>query len=560
MRSAGYGPRPVTTAAPPGRQRSALLAGGLAVAAAAYLTGLDSIHAPTIGDESYYLQIARVTAASGRLLPLRSESGITNTKPPLLFWQGIASTGFGRHWELWRLRLPVVGLTFATAAVAGILAFRISGRRAAGVLAALVFLGFRSTIQYGRPFLTNAGETLFLFLPLALLLPRARTGPALTIATGLSLGAAALFKSFFLVVPGAAGLALVLWRRNGWSVRETIRRHGPFLSGAVALGLALFAIWPLADPHPDVVFSQFFLGENAGKFRPETFLRGLLIGPSALWRLWLGDLYNAGLHALPLLGLAVDSWRRRRELAGEEKDLWLFVLAFLVVYSIPTQRQANYLLPTCAALSVLLALRWHALADGWFRATLALLAAALAVVPFLERGVETALGARLFGPADHALPVALAAFAALGAVLPRLGRDLLPALAVAALLVVTSFLAPFSHPFPAPALEDVRGRTVLFPDWFLQAQEKYRFVLPGAEIRPYRCAGGRDGCLPPEAADGAYAAILLAPGAPLPPGWAAVAEKPHLTSRHTAAQIAQMARGRLEPLVDRLVLARSIAP
>ena len=57
-------------------------------------------------------------------------------------------------------------------------------------------------LEHGRPFLTNAGETLFLFVPLLLVHRRERTGPGLGLACGLSLGIAALYKSFFLVVPG----------------------------------------------------------------------------------------------------------------------------------------------------------------------------------------------------------------------------------------------------------------------------------------------------------------------------------------------------------------------
>ena len=40
-----------------------------------------------------------------------------NTKPPALFWQGVVMTDWGRHWELWRVRLPVALYTLATAAL-----------------------------------------------------------------------------------------------------------------------------------------------------------------------------------------------------------------------------------------------------------------------------------------------------------------------------------------------------------------------------------------------------------------------------------------------------------
>ena len=58
-----------------------------------YFYGLDSQYIPKNGDEYPYEHITRLTAGSGHLLPLQSQlDNMRNTKPPLLFWQGIAST------------------------------------------------------------------------------------------------------------------------------------------------------------------------------------------------------------------------------------------------------------------------------------------------------------------------------------------------------------------------------------------------------------------------------------------------------------------------------------
>src|SRR5512136_2798440 len=91
-----------------------------------YFYGLDSQHIPKNGDEYPYEHITRLTAASGRLLPLRSElPSIHNTKPPLLFWQGIASTRGGRDWTLYNLRYPSVLYTLLTGLLALLLAWRL---------------------------------------------------------------------------------------------------------------------------------------------------------------------------------------------------------------------------------------------------------------------------------------------------------------------------------------------------------------------------------------------------------------------------------------------------
>ncbi len=549
-------PDPASPATAPGPWKLALAA---AVAVGAYVYGLDSINAPTIGDEPLYLQIARVTASYGHWLPLRSESGINDTKPPLLFWQGIVSTRWGAAWDLWHVRLPVVATSLVTALVAAALAARIAGR-AAGLRAALVFLGFLSTIQHGRPFLTNAGETLFLFLPLLLVHRRERTGPLLALVCGLSFGAAALFKAFFLVVPGTFALTLVLLRRDGFHPGAFLRRRAPFLAISSAVGLLAFALWPAVDPRPDLIWSQFVLAESARKLRYATFLPGLLSGEDAIWEIWLGSIKNAGLYVPLVIALLVDLWRRRRALSPDEKELWLYVLAFHLVYSIPTQRQANYLLPAMAALAVLLALRWDALPRLAFRITLGLLAGIGLALPVFAWLVARRLGTPTFGPAAYLLPAALGVLALAGVRDARFGREAFPYLALLALAVGSAVVAPFPGSFPPDVVAQVRGRPVLVPDRFAQSQERYRFLLPGADVRGYPCPAGPVRCAPPPADPGTYAALFLDAGQPLPAGWEQVAERPHFKGRHTNRQILEIAGGRTELLVERLVLARAWRP
>ena len=526
-----------------------------AVAVGAYVYGLDSINAPTIGDEPLYIQITRVTAASGRWLPLLSESGITNTKPPLLFWQGILSTGRGVAWDLWHLRLPVVATSLLTALLAGLLAARIAGR-AAGLRAGLIFLGFLSTIQHGRPFLTNAGETLFLFLPLLLVHGRERTGPLLALACGLSLGAAVLFKAFFLVVPGAFSLALVLLRRDGWDVRAFLRRRLGFLAVASTVGLAAFLAWPALDPRPDLIWSQFVLAESARKLKFATFVSGLFSGEDALWEISdrrsqeRRDLRPAPARTAPGPVAAEASARRRR--AGT-----LALRARVPRRVLPPHAAAGELPASVhggpggaprTALGQSLPLA--------FRATLVVLAVAGLGLPAFEWLIARRLGASPFGVTAVVLPVALGLLAAAGVRWPRFGRQALPYLALVALAAGSAVVTPFARPFPASAVAEVAGRPVLVPDRFAQTQERYRFLLPGADVRGYPCPGGPVRCQAPDPGAGMHAALYLDAGEPLPPGWEAVAERPHFKGRHTTAQILEIMGGRTELLVERLVLAR----
>src|SRR5260370_32854710 len=98
-----------------------------ALAVVTYFFGLDSQHIPKNGDEYPFEHITRLTASSGELLPLRSElPNMRNTKPPLLFWQGIVSTNWGRDWTLWRLRYPSLVYTLLTALLVFLLALELS--------------------------------------------------------------------------------------------------------------------------------------------------------------------------------------------------------------------------------------------------------------------------------------------------------------------------------------------------------------------------------------------------------------------------------------------------
>jgi 4-amino-4-deoxy-L-arabinose transferase-like glycosyltransferase len=528
----------------------------LLLAGACYLYGLGAIDIPGIGDEPLYLLIARVTAASGHWLPLRAETGILDTKPPLLFWMGrLAGSGEG-GWTLWRIRLPVVLLTFITAGLAGALAARLSRSAGAGWLAAMLFLGFRGTIQHGRPFLTNAGEVLFLAAPLLLLVRRRPSGPWLALLAGLSLGVAALFKSFAVVVPGAAALALLLARREG-SATTALRRHGVTVVAAALLGLAVFCLWPLLDPRPDLIWSQFVRGENAGKMDLARFLPGLLVGPYPLWRIWLGPLLNAGLLAPPLLALGLDAWRRRRALPVEEAELWWWTLGFLAFYSIPTQRQENYVLPVAVALAALLALRWKAL-PGWsVRAPLLVLGlVALALTPALLALPGGPDGGRLHPAWLLAAAPALGMVALAGAFRPSFGSGLLPVLAVLALPLVTGALAPFAGPFPADTIAEVAGRLVAAPDRFAQDQELLRFRLPGARLTRYACAVGPVPCQPP-LPSGHHVLAFLELGDPPPAGYQISAELPHLKARHSPSEVVRLMAGDVRLLLERLVLLRT---
>lgn len=134
----------MTAAALPSERGQALAWGMLLVLALAiYALGLGNPYIPTNGDEMVYSHIARLTAASGHWLPLVSElDNMRNTKPPLLFWQALLASDWGRHWSLAALRTPSLVYTVLLAAMVAATVHGFTHSLARAALAACVYLAF----------------------------------------------------------------------------------------------------------------------------------------------------------------------------------------------------------------------------------------------------------------------------------------------------------------------------------------------------------------------------------------------------------------------------------
>ena len=208
-----------------------------------YFYGLDSQHIPKNGDEYPYENITRTTAASGRLLPLQSTmQGMRNTKPPLLFWQGIVTTAQGKDWTLWNLRYPSAIYTLLTALLTLLLARKLSGLTESGIMAAIAFLAFFSSYRYGRPFLTDPALIFWLVVPFFILVywrPAAfESKLTVPLLMGISLGIGLLYKSFALALPVCLALAWWYLQHRQYRLKEFLLRDSwkVAICGALSLG------------------------------------------------------------------------------------------------------------------------------------------------------------------------------------------------------------------------------------------------------------------------------------------------------------------------------------
>jgi 4-amino-4-deoxy-L-arabinose transferase-like glycosyltransferase len=466
----------------------------LLLAVCVYFYGLDGLHIPRNGDENVYAHIARLTAQSGDWLPLQSElDHMRNTKPPLLFWQGIASTQWATEWDRWHLRYPSVIYTLFTAWLVFLLGRRLSGECAVGATAALTFLAFFSTYRYGRPYLTNPAETFWLFLPFfSLLYWRERAFDsrfAVPLLLGIATGIGLLYKSFALLAP--VGLTLAWWylyqRRYRW--RPFLLHDVPKLLLFGGAALALFALWFLLDPDPQAVWREFVLGENAGKFDAHggSYWAQLLWGGSSIWALLLGYPLNAGLLAFPVAALSVVAWRRRYRMGDEERMLWMWMTVLFVIFALPSQRSARYLIDAMPGVALLLALNWQRIPRAVFIASHLFAVAVIGLLGWLAFRLQDEL-AGLYGAAFWSVLALAALLAVLGMSVSRWTRGLGNVVALLTLLLLAMFLRPFDGErgrYDAAAQQAVQGAEVWVPCDFRAGFEDHRFLLPAAIIRGY---------------------------------------------------------------------------
>ena len=571
---------------------------GLFVCAAIYLLGLGSAYAPTNGDEMVYIHIARLTAQSGHWLPLVSDLGaMRNTKPPLLFWQAMVAGDWGGNWNVFSLRLPSVLYTFATAALVGWMTHRMTRQARTGLLAALVYLLFFSSFRYCRAYLTSAPETFWMGLPMFFVwwlstrsyrpnttnlagnpLSQYLTPWSYTLI-GLSFGLGMLYKSFALLAPAsiAVGLALLVIQRErvdktrAWQAFTTTA--GVTWAGLLSLGI--FALWFVLDPDPAAVWREFVAGENAGKMASaQGYWHDALWGNYPIWtQLWAYP-ENAGLQFFMVVGLGVFAlqtlwkalWQTQSSPSAhlpKDAATWVLIIwigVWLLVFSLPSQRSARYVIPAMPAIAALMAMHWDKIGRLWFQISLACMVPALVILGRIAwvlgdvQWGERAMGDALLLAGAVGLAAISGCVAIVGLFYARATRT---ACLIASLGIYATFglmVAPFGSEqgqFSPRVQAAMAGKRVAVPNGFTGQYERYTFLLPTAQLQPYDALGRQTGVLKPELADDERLPYLLAqfdavvwiesdlkPAAlRCAPGCQAIAERMFVKSRHRAGEI-----------------------
>ncbi len=466
--------------------------GAALLLAAAYLLNLGSFYAPTNGDEMVYLHIARLTNESGHWLPLVSDlqtpagAEMRNTKPPLLFWQVMAA---GRwSWDLFTLRLPYVLETLLTAGLVGWLAgYLMRVRSAFNWLAAALYLGFFVTYRYGRPVLSSSIESLFLFGACALVIARQSSWKAypirLAAVLGLLITPALLSKSFVLAAPVGLWLFLSLWitQKEDDSFPFGLSLPAALLPAAVAvvIGLAGFALWLAVDPDPAAVWREFIVGENFSSKFEGARSDSILI-------FWLSLLVNAGLLFPLVMGLLIAALQAMRDKASQisasEKMLWLWLLCWMLVFTLPSQRSGRYIIPAMPAVAVLLAMYAGRIHRVWWVVTLWLIAFATAALGWAAHSLDSVFPVGLgYSPLYFVAVGVLLLSCGIGLLSARFRVMLTAASAVAWLALLGALAVPFDRDlgrFDARVTHVVAGQKMMVPQNFNAQFERFQFALP----------------------------------------------------------------------------------
>ena len=274
------------------------------------------------------------------------------------------------------------------------------------------------------------------------------------------------------------------------------------LSTFIALGI--FGLWFFLDPDPAAVWREFVVGENAGKMGSGNgFWHDALQGGSSIWIQLLAYFENAGLLWFVAMGLMWTLFGARREAwPSYQKVLLVWLMVWLVVFTIPSQRSARYVIPAMPALAIWIALMWERIHKAWFGLTLLLMAPALVMLARIGWVLnETDIGTSIL-----LVTVMFCSATGLAAVLLGLFKPATTRVAalVACLSVYASFsamVAPLSRDaanYSEAIQQQLKAAKVAVPNGFNAQYERFHFLLPQAALVPYDTDGRNTGALYPD--------------------------------------------------------------
>ncbi|MFZ4723093.1 MAG: phospholipid carrier-dependent glycosyltransferase [Phycisphaerales bacterium] len=241
-------------------------------------------------DEARYGAMGADMLASGEWLKLRMCGFVYYEKPPLGTWLIAASIGAFGH-NAFAVRLPCVLASLVSAVAAGMVARRISGRREAAPLAAMVQLSSIFPMVIGTVAVLDPIFTAFTSLTLAWFLEGATARAAARWRWLLAAGAAA---GLAFMTKGLLAFAIPALAAGGWVLWDRRWRELPALALLPMVGAALVAgplAWLLHRSEPDFWryfvevehFRRFASPDDNQHGEPWWLLSLVLVGGGLFW-------------------------------------------------------------------------------------------------------------------------------------------------------------------------------------------------------------------------------------------------------------------------------------
>ena len=322
-----------------------------ALAALTFLTGL-GCQAITDADEAYYAEASREMLASGDWLTPRFNFADRWQKPVLYYWLTAATYAVAGVTEsaarLWSA-LTGLGLTLTTWAVA---------RRGRATPAAAWLAGAIVATSFGYFAMARSALP---DLPLALLVTATIAAALRATDEGAGVGwwalaGAAAGGGFLMKGPVALAVPGVVLLPIWWLDRRTVRPSWTGVLAATATAALVGLPWYAAmfAAHGVPYLESFFLTDNLERFtttrfnepRPLWFYPAVIAGGLLPW-----TAFAVG----PMAGAVAGVVRRRLTWSSEERRLWVWAIAPLLLFMVSVGQQPRYVLPILPPFAILLA-------------------------------------------------------------------------------------------------------------------------------------------------------------------------------------------------------------
>jgi 4-amino-4-deoxy-L-arabinose transferase-like glycosyltransferase len=424
------------------------------------------------GDEKLYIQIVKDMLASGDLFHLRYFGELAHFKPPLLYWNAFL---LGQLVEptLWMFRL--IPLLYALlAGILVVLLYRqMFSNRLAGEewIAGGLFLGTWCGFKYGSLFMMDMPLVALVLFVYWVFRQKFKGG---TLWPGLLSGVVCFMKG-----PVGWVLCTLLLLTHQLSYKTVRIRDwiGYLFGSALSIGCMLVVLNVGMGTEEFSAFLGHFLGrEHGAKFSGEWL--SFLSGPYPLIRIWGGWYYLlsplAVLACVPIGGLLKNQLKDPPSLGF----LGLAIVLTLLLFSLPTQRQENYILLTTPLTCMMATRLLHRYPWPWLSAFTRVMLLGLAAAV----GYPATLG---YGhPWLGVLSGLCAAMGLIG--LRRFWLAWLPALTLGFWVTVQMINWDLSRfQIPSQTLKDAtRGQIVLYEENFRSLSTWIQELLPEAEILP----------------------------------------------------------------------------